>query len=91
MAFLVATTSLPAVYRQNDDRWNVARSCQYFTCPVFIIFSVKGTKRVEHAQIFFGIFLAQKNTGGTVMICARTVKIVNIQYRFFVKLQSSKK
>ena len=29
MAFLVATTSLPAVYRPNDDRWNAARSCQF--------------------------------------------------------------
>ena len=28
MTFLVATTSLPAVYRPNDDRWNAARSCQ---------------------------------------------------------------
>ena len=28
MAFLVATTSLPAVCRPNDDRWDVARSCQ---------------------------------------------------------------
>ena len=28
MAFLVATTSLSAVYRPNDDRWNAARSCQ---------------------------------------------------------------
>ena len=30
MAFLVATTSLPAVYRPNgyDDRWSAARSCQ---------------------------------------------------------------
>ena len=28
MAFLVATTSLPAVYRPNDDRWNAACSCQ---------------------------------------------------------------
>ena len=28
MAFLVATTSWPAVYRPNDDRWNAARSCQ---------------------------------------------------------------
>ena len=28
MAFLGATTSLPAVYRPNDDRWNAARSCQ---------------------------------------------------------------
>ena len=28
MAFLVATTSLPAVYRPSDDRWNAARSCQ---------------------------------------------------------------
>ena len=28
MAFLVATTSLPAVYRPNNDRWNAARSCQ---------------------------------------------------------------
>ena len=27
-AFLVATTSLPAVYRPNDDRWNAAHSCQ---------------------------------------------------------------
>ena len=27
MAFLVATTSLPAVYRPNNDRWNAARSC----------------------------------------------------------------
>ena len=31
MAFIVATTSLPAVYRPNDDRWNTARSCQYST------------------------------------------------------------
>ena len=29
MAFLGATTSLPAVYRPNDDRWNAARSCQW--------------------------------------------------------------
>ena len=29
MTFLVATTSLPAVYRPNDDRWNAARSCQF--------------------------------------------------------------
>ena len=29
MPFLVATTSLPAVYRPNDDRWNAARSCQF--------------------------------------------------------------
>ena len=29
MAFLVATTSLPAVYQPNDDRWIAARSCQY--------------------------------------------------------------
>ena len=29
MSFLVATTSLPAVYRPNDDCWNTARSCQY--------------------------------------------------------------
>ena len=28
MTFLVATTSLTAVYRLNDDRWNAARSCQ---------------------------------------------------------------
>ena len=28
MAFLVATTSLPAVYRPNADRWNAARSRQ---------------------------------------------------------------
>ena len=28
MLFLVATTSFPAVYRTNDDRWNAARSCQ---------------------------------------------------------------
>ena len=28
MAFLVATMSLPAVYRPNDDRPNAARSCQ---------------------------------------------------------------
>ena len=28
MLFLVATTSLPAVDRPNDDRWNAARSCQ---------------------------------------------------------------
>ena len=28
MAFLVATTSLPAVYRPNDDHWNAARSWQ---------------------------------------------------------------
>ena len=29
MAFLVATTSLAAVYHPNDDRWNAARSCQF--------------------------------------------------------------
>ena len=29
MAFLVATMSLPAVYRPNDDRWNATRSCQF--------------------------------------------------------------
>ena len=29
MAFLVATTSLPAVYRPNDDRWNAERLYQY--------------------------------------------------------------
>ena len=28
IVFLVATTSLPAVYRPNDDRWNAACSCQ---------------------------------------------------------------
>ena len=28
MAFLVATMSLPAVYRPNKDYWNAARSCQ---------------------------------------------------------------
>ena len=27
---IVATTSLPAVDRPNADRWNAARSCQYF-------------------------------------------------------------
>ena len=31
MAFLVATMSLPAVYRPNDDRWNAARSCQFYS------------------------------------------------------------
>ena len=29
MALLVATTSLPAVYRPNADRWNAARSRQF--------------------------------------------------------------
>ena len=29
MSFLVATMSLPAVYRPNDDRWNAARLCQF--------------------------------------------------------------
>ena len=28
---IVATTSLPAVDRSNDDRWNAARSCQFKT------------------------------------------------------------
>ena len=28
MAFLVVTTSLPAVFRPNDDRWNAPRSCK---------------------------------------------------------------
>ena len=28
MSFLVATPSLPAVDRPNDDHWNAARSCQ---------------------------------------------------------------
>ena len=28
MPFLVATMSLPALYRPNNDRWNAARSCQ---------------------------------------------------------------
>ena len=32
MAFLVATTSLPAVYRPNDDRWNAVRSRQKYNC-----------------------------------------------------------
>ena len=32
MAILVATTSLPAVYHPNDDRWNAARSCQLEEC-----------------------------------------------------------
>ena len=27
---IVATTSLPAVDRLNDDHWNAARSCQYY-------------------------------------------------------------
>ena len=27
---IVATTSLPAVDRPNADRWNAARSCQWF-------------------------------------------------------------
>ena len=31
MSFLVATTSLPAVDRQNADRWNAARSRQFPT------------------------------------------------------------
>ena len=31
MAFLVATTSLPAVDRPNADSWNAARSCQNIT------------------------------------------------------------
>ena len=39
MAFLVATTSLPAVFRPNgyDDHWNAARSCQNYEhpCPFF--------------------------------------------------------
>ena len=30
MAFLVDTTSLPAVYRLNANHWNTARSCQKF-------------------------------------------------------------
>ena len=30
---IVATTSLPAVYRPNADRWNTARSRQFFTHP----------------------------------------------------------
>ena len=34
MVFLVATTSLPAVYRPNDDRWNAARSCQNKRCRI---------------------------------------------------------
>ena len=32
MAFLVATTSVPSVYRPNDDCWNAARSCQQQQC-----------------------------------------------------------
>ena len=34
MAFLVATTSLSAVYRPNDDRCNAARSCQKFYAKI---------------------------------------------------------
>ena len=39
MAFLVATTSLPAVYRPNDDRWNAARWCQYdcYNCYINMV------------------------------------------------------
>ena len=33
MAFLVATTSLPAVDRPNVDRWNAARSRQKVFYP----------------------------------------------------------
>ena len=40
MAFLVATTSLPAVYHWNDDRWNAAHSCQKFLGLGFINLSV---------------------------------------------------
>ena len=37
MLFLVATTSLPAVYRLNDDCWNASRLCQNHDRSVMII------------------------------------------------------
>ena len=35
MAFLVATTSLPAAYRPNADHWNAVRSCQNYILVLF--------------------------------------------------------
>ena len=47
LLFLVATTSLPAVYRPNDDRWNAARSCQ-FTCDGSVALWVFLTASLNH-------------------------------------------
>ena len=43
MPFLVATTSLPTVYRLNDDRWNAARSCQNISSRIANITTVEGS------------------------------------------------
>ena len=54
-------------------------------------FFVKAPKELSMHKSFFGIFFWHKNTGGTVNIRARSIKIVKIKYQFFVKLQSNKK
>ena len=40
MIKIVATTSMPAVDRPNTDRWNAARSCQYFNKWNVFIFTI---------------------------------------------------
>ena len=46
MSFLVATTSLPAVYRPNDNRWNAARSCQLTIIQGALLTSYSGHPKI---------------------------------------------
>ena len=51
MAFLVATTSLPAVDRPNADRWNAARFCQNWKIMTFIVATnVVASQPPEHRR-----------------------------------------
>ena len=59
MAEIVATTSLPAVYRPNDDRWNAARSCQKGQENwIHIVFSQKAdlVPHPHHPKTYFDIW-----------------------------------
>ena len=49
MGFLGATTSLPAVYRPNDDRWNATRSCQF---PNPVVVDIATSSRIG---VLFGL------------------------------------
>ena len=62
--FLVATTSLLAVYRPNDDRWNAARSCQKYGFTENITYLMDDLQRhevekycIDTKQTFFGCSL----------------------------------
>ena len=51
---IVATTSLPAVDRPNADRWNAARSCQYFGAPNLLLDPRIFTLKFGWTQTFVG-------------------------------------